>query len=78
MTRLQTSRSAFAVYKPQEIMVIDNKLTERGKTNTFAEMVKVFPFFVGSYMKLIISSYKSCFLATIVVAFHFALDAFST
>lgn len=52
-------------------MLID-KLTERrqtnkllkGETNTFADLVKFF-FLGGLYVKLIISSYKCCFLATV-------------
>lgn len=46
-------------------MLIDNKLTERGETNTFADLVKVF-LCRGPNVKLIISSsYKFCFIATV-------------
>lgn len=55
---LQISRFAFTICNPQEIMLIDNELSQRGETNTLTGKVKV------PHVKLTVCSiYKYCFLA---------------
>ena len=50
----QVSRSALAMYKPLEIMLIDNKLTERGKTERKIHLLRWYQVFLfrGSFFFL--------------------------